>query len=110
MVPANALSRRHDHAKGLKEGVENFIGLPDDLFIRVMDTELREVVAKAQTSDSTAQEALSQLSNSQFSTTKWTLGELMMSKEIVSFMIGDCMFQTIWNCDEESFQIIMIFW
>ena len=75
MIPANALSRRHNHAKGLKYNVESFISLPDDLFIRVMDTELREVIAKAQASDSTAQKALSQLSNSQFSTTKWTLGE-----------------------------------
>ena len=59
MIPADALSRRHDHAKGLKEDIKNFIGLSDDLFIRVMDIELREVVAKAQASDSTAQEALS---------------------------------------------------
>ena len=57
MVPADALSRRHDHAQNV-EDMEDQIGLPDRLFVNLLDIELQDAVVKGQLEDSTAQEAL----------------------------------------------------
>ena len=42
MIPADALSRRHDHAIGIEEQ-EDIIGLPDELFVRLLDLDLQDV-------------------------------------------------------------------
>ena len=72
MIPADALSRRHDHSKGEDEHTD-VIGLPDDLFIRVLDLELQDAVAKGQSADSTALEAVAELNDSSTQPTKWHL-------------------------------------
>jgi hypothetical protein len=47
MIPADALSRRHDHAVGIDEK-EDIIGLPEDLFIRLLDLNLWDTVVIGQ--------------------------------------------------------------
>ena len=75
MIPADALSRRHDHAEGLKDDNEPTLALPEDLFIQVLDLELQDAVMKAQEDDETAQEALARLSDPSHSPTKWMIEE-----------------------------------
>jgi len=43
MVPADALSRRHDHAKGI-EVSEDILGLLEELFIRLVNLDLQDAV------------------------------------------------------------------
>ena len=62
MVPADALSRRHNYAQNV-EDTEDQIGLPDQLFVNLLDIELQDAVAKGQLEDSTAQEALARLND-----------------------------------------------
>ena len=57
MIAADALSRRHDHAKGIKD-VEEIIGLPEELFVQLLDLDLQDAVALGQKDNTTAQEAL----------------------------------------------------
>ena len=59
MIPADALSRRHDHSS--KEETDAIIGLPEDLFVRLLDLDLQSVVKSGQVNDSTAQDALQRL-------------------------------------------------
>jgi hypothetical protein len=73
MIPADALSRRHDHAKGLELGNEDVTALSEDLFIKFADTELQDTVAKAQLSNKLAQEAIVRLSDPSNPPTKWQL-------------------------------------
>src|SRR6267154_5148703 len=75
MIPADALSRRHDHARGLKDDVEDVTGLPEDLFIKLVDVELRDAVAKGQESDEAAQEALKRIQDPANLATKWSMEE-----------------------------------
>ena len=72
MIPADALSRRHDHAQGLDD-TEDQIGLPESLFVTVLDLELQDAVAMGQSADSTAREALARLNNPLTQPTKWHL-------------------------------------
>jgi len=58
MIVADALSRRADWSKGLEDDNDQVVALPDNLWIRLLDTELRDAVAKGLTNDSTAQEAM----------------------------------------------------
>ena len=60
MIPADALSRQHDHAKGIDDK-EDIIGLPEELFVRLLDLDLRDAVTTGQKGDPTAQEALAKL-------------------------------------------------
>src|SRR5258707_11980399 len=62
MIPADVLSRRHDHSIGIEE-VEDIIGLPEKLFIKLLDLDLRDAVVSGQRKDETAQEALTKLSD-----------------------------------------------
>jgi hypothetical protein len=50
MVPADALSRRHDHSIGIEEK-EEVIGLPEELFIRLLDLDLQDAVMTGQKTD-----------------------------------------------------------
>ena len=47
MIPADVLSRRHDHNHG-REDNEEKIALPDGLFVRLVDLELQDSVTKGQ--------------------------------------------------------------
>ena len=53
MIPADALSRRHDHAVRLKIK-EELIGLPEELFVKVVDLDLWDAVVSRQQSDESA--------------------------------------------------------
>ena len=75
MIVANALSRRADHSSGVKEDNENVTALPEDLWIRLLDTELRDAVAIAQKGDTYAQEVLESLNDQSQSPIKWTIEE-----------------------------------
>src|SRR6267154_3872596 len=75
MIPADALSRQHDHAIGLKDDVEDITGLPEDLFIKLVDVELRDAVAKGQESDEAAREVLRWIQDPANLTTKWSMVE-----------------------------------
>ena len=49
------------------------VALPDNLWIRLLDTELRNAVAKGLPNDAVAQEAMKCLSETEVSPTNWTL-------------------------------------
>ena len=73
MIPADALSRRHDHAEGMKEDKEDDVtALSEELFIRFADLELQELAATAQKSDSLALEALEKIADPSTLPSKWT--------------------------------------
>ena len=72
MVSANALSRRHDHHNGIEENEER-IALPDGLFIRLLDVELQDTVAKGQLTNNSALEAIKHLTNPENQPNKWRL-------------------------------------
>jgi hypothetical protein len=74
MIPADALSRRHDHAVGIEEK-EDIVALPEDLFIKLLDLDLRDAVVTGQKDDSTALEALDRLQDPATQPTKWRLEE-----------------------------------
>src|SRR5260370_3224028 len=74
MIPADALSRRHDHATNIKDD-EEIVGLPEELWIGLLDIDLRDAVVTGQRSDVTAQEALSKLQDSSNQSEKWSLEE-----------------------------------
>ena len=75
MIVADALSRRADHFTGMQEDNKNVTALPEDLWIRLLDTELRDAVAKAQLGDGMTQEVLSQLADPSQSPAKWSTEE-----------------------------------
>ena len=104
MIPADALSRRHDHAQNV-EDTEDQIGLSDRLFVNLLDIELQNAVAKGQLEDSTAQEALNRLNDPENQTTKWHLEKGPNGKTCL-FTMARCMSQMISNYDDESFRII----
>jgi len=58
MVLADALSRRPDLCPVEDHDNENVVLLPEDLFVALIDVELRDTVAKLQQEDSIALEAL----------------------------------------------------
>src|ERR1700694_3061474 len=73
MIPADALSRRHDHA-GTEEA-KNITGLPEELWIGLLDIDLRDAVTTGQGDDITAQEALAKLQDPSDQPMKWSRGE-----------------------------------
>src|SRR5438445_287645 len=73
MIVADALSRHADWSKGLEDDNDQVIALPDNLWIQLLDTELWDTIAKGLTNDSTAQEAMKCLSETEVSPTNWTL-------------------------------------
>jgi hypothetical protein len=72
MVVADALSQCTDHSQGLEVDNDDVTALPEDLWIKLLDTELRDAVAKAQLGDKYAQEVLLSLNNPKQSLVKWT--------------------------------------
>src|SRR5258705_8856514 len=74
MIPADVRSRRHDHSIGIEE-VEDIIGLPEELFIKLLDLDLRDAVVSGQRKDGTAQEVLVKLSDPEIQHTKWRVEE-----------------------------------
>ena len=73
MIVADALSRRADWSKRLEGDNDQVVALPDNLWIQLLDTELWDAIAKGLTNDSTAQEAVKCLSETEVSPTNWTL-------------------------------------
>jgi len=73
MIVADALSRRADWLKGIEADNDQVVALPDNLWIRLLDTELQDAVAKGLKNDSVAQEAMKRLSETEVSPTNWTL-------------------------------------
>jgi len=73
MVIADALSRRSDYFKGIENDNENVTALPEDLWIRLLDTEIQDAVVKAQQKDEFAQEAIKRLNDPSQSPTKWSI-------------------------------------
>ena len=71
MIPADALSRRHDHS--LVEEDSEVVGLPEDLFIRLLDLDLQSAVKSGQDNDPTAQDALQRLQDATDRPNKWTI-------------------------------------
>ena len=61
MVIADALSRRSDHSIGVKEDNEQVTALPEDLWIRLLDMELQDAVAKSLSQDDYVLDVLSKL-------------------------------------------------
>jgi hypothetical protein len=72
MIPADALSRRHDHSIGI-EIKEDIIGLPNNLFVRLIDLDLQDAVVAGQKEDTTAKSALLNLHDPADQPTKWQL-------------------------------------
>ena len=75
MVIADALSRRSDYFNGIEKDNENVTALPEELWIRLLDTELRDAVVLAQSKDAFAQEVLARLTDSTQSPNEWTIEE-----------------------------------
>ena len=74
MIAADALSRCHDHAEGIKD-VEEIIGLPEELFVQLLDLDLQDAVALGQQDDTMAQEALKLIQDFISQPTRWQLEE-----------------------------------
>jgi hypothetical protein len=72
MIVADVLLWRTDHPQGLEVDNEDITALPEDLWIKLLDTELQDAVAKAQLGDKYAQEALLSLNDPKQSPVKWT--------------------------------------
>jgi hypothetical protein len=72
IIPADTLSRRHDHAKGLEADKQDVTALSDELFIKLADTKLGNAVAGAQLDDKLAKEVIACLSDLH-PPTKWQI-------------------------------------
>ena len=72
MVATDALSWRADWSKGLEHDNEEVVALPDNLWIRLLDTELWDAVLEAAKTDDLAWEAMKCLSSADVSPTTWT--------------------------------------
>jgi len=73
MIVADALSRHADWSKGIEDDNDQVVALPDNLWIRLLDTELWDAIAKGLPNDAVAQEAMKCLSKTEVSPTNWTL-------------------------------------
>src|ERR1700731_4213698 len=73
MIVADALSRRADYGHGQEDDNADTTALPEDLWIQLLNTELRDAVAQAQQGDSHAQEVLKSLNDPSQSPALWTL-------------------------------------
>ena len=73
MVAADVLSWCADWSKGLEHDNEEVVALPDNLWIRLLDTELRDAVSDAMKTDEVAREAMKRLSSADVSPTTWTI-------------------------------------
>jgi len=63
MIVADALSQRADWSKGVENDNEDVTALPEELFIKALDTELWDAVVLAQMTNEAALEALRRLSD-----------------------------------------------
>src|ERR1700691_3412965 len=63
MIVADALSRRADYGQGQYEDNVDGTALLEDLWIKLLDTELQDAVAMAQLGDTYAQEVLGSLND-----------------------------------------------
>ena len=75
MIVADALSRRADWSKGVENDNEDVTALPEEPFIKALDTELRDAVVLAQKTDEAALEALRRLSDPSDPPGKWSIEE-----------------------------------
>ena len=73
MIAADTLSRRADWSKELEHDNEEVVALPDNLWIRLLDTELWDAVSDAMKTDDVAREAMKHLSSAEVSPTTWTI-------------------------------------
>ena len=75
MIIADALSRRadYDHSKEGKDEEKPVTALPEELWIRLLDMELQDAVAKAQVNDELALEVLRKFSTPLNPPEKWTI-------------------------------------
>src|ERR1700688_305029 len=72
MIVADALSRRADYGHGQYEDNMDVTALLEDLWIKLLDTELQDAVATAQLGDTYAQEVLESLNDPSKSPAPWT--------------------------------------
>jgi len=75
MIVADALSRRTDWSKGVENDNEDVTALPEELFIKALDTELQDAVALAQKTNEADLEALRHLSDPSDPPSKWSIEE-----------------------------------
>ena len=73
MIVADALLWRSDYFVGIKDDNEHVTALPEDLWIRLLDTEIRDAVVLAQADDSMAQEVIKRLNDPAQSPDKWSV-------------------------------------
>src|SRR6266571_3208375 len=92
MIVADALSQHADWSKGLEDDNDQVIALPDNLWIRLLDTELRDAVAKGLTNDSTAQKAMKFLSKTEVSPTNWTLENSGQDSTTLFLFYNGCLY------------------
>ena len=72
MIIADALSRRSDYGHGQEDDNADTTALPEDLWIKLLDTELQDTVVNAQKGDAHAQEVLANLNDPSQSPALWT--------------------------------------
>src|ERR1700689_5726175 len=72
MIIADALSRRSDYGQGQEDDNADTTALPEDLWIKLLDTELQNTVVNAQKGDAHAQEVLANLNDPSQSPALWT--------------------------------------
>ena len=104
MIPADVLSRRHDHSS--KEETDAIIGLLEDLFVRLLDLNLQCAVKSGQVNDPTGQDVLQRLQDATNQTKKWELKE-GPDNTCCLFMTERCMSPTTLIFEGVSSRIIM---
>src|SRR5438270_13753841 len=72
MTPADALSRRPNHAKGIENDNVDVIALPDRLFISLIDLDLQRAISDGYTLDDFAQHILSNINDYPNDHPDWT--------------------------------------
>ena len=73
MVITDALSRQSDYSIGVKDDNEFVTALPEDLWIRLLDTELQDAVAQAHLQDDFVLDVISKLNGPSQPPVKWSL-------------------------------------
>ena len=72
MIPADTLSRRPDHAKGIENDNVDVIALPNRLFISLIDLDLQRAISDGYTLDDFAQHILSNINDYPNDHPDWT--------------------------------------
>src|SRR6266705_761337 len=73
MIAADALSRRADWSTGIDQDNVDVVALPENLWIKLVDTELQDAVIEAMRTDELAQEAILKVSDPSISPQRWTM-------------------------------------